>query len=170
MTIPATGTAEVVAEVVVVGAGAAGAASGAIGAINMVGSLVGAGAAVVGDVILARIHTDTGRIEENTRYTQLYLAGQGSGSILWWMQEKLPVLDYLWSGLQRIEQETFKLFDITDLLTNIRDEMRLNLYPQMATVASGSIGSVTINVSGAGDSDAVAELVMSKLRTQMGVA
>lgn len=138
------------------GGSIAGAAGGSIATwMTAISGAVSAVTGIIGIFQTSNTNDRLWQIEENTRYTKGYFETALDRIDRWW-----PNLEYLWTGMQRIEQETFKLFDIADLLTNIRDDARANLYPQMA-MAGGR--SITIPVSVTLDGRVVAESVVTYL-------
>ena len=140
-----------------VGGPAGSAAGGLSGALSAGAGIVSAVSGIIGNFQFAHMNTALGRIEESTRYTQLFLGGRADQGIL--------------GQLFKLNEElafgsTAKLtaFDIAPTLRNIRDVLRGGI---TATTGGGGVtinGPVTIEIKAASDPRATAEAVMDTLR------
>lgn len=143
---------------------AAGAASGVMGAITAIGSIGSMISGIIGNFQTANTNEKLTLIEENTRYVKIW-TGEGTDSLLGHLQSLDGLVSQIWTGLVRIEQEAFMLFSINDGIYEIRDDLRLKLYPQMEKMADRAT-SVVFNITG-GDPEKIADTVMLRMREQM---
>lgn len=154
--------------------GATGVAGGVAGAAGAAGGLttglISAAGGVVGGLITTIAQRGQGvaidMIEEHTRYLRLATVGDGDDTVL----GRLRRLDE--SGrvallhMDLMSHKLMNLYNINDLLTNIRDEQRVSLYPQVAE--GPRVASLTINAAGTTEEVAaqIASIVMSRLGLQ----